>query len=157
MYEMEVCFTGHRTIASAELPLLIRRLDETISELIKQGSAKFYSGGAIGFDILAAYAVLKQREQNPLIKLILVLPCKNQDEKWSVADKQMYQQLLNTADEVICLSERYYSGCMEARNRYLVEHSGVCVAYMKHSRSGTSQTVRLATENGLTVINIAQN
>jgi hypothetical protein len=45
---------------------------------------------------------------------------------------------------------------MAKRNLHLVESSGVCVAYMKHGRSGTAQTVRLARERGLTVVNLAE-
>lgn len=154
MKDRTVCFTGHRNIAKAVLPQLERLLDETIAELICQGIVYFGSGAARGFDTIAARAVLRARERNPAIKLILVLPCRDQDARWPEADRHEYQTLLAYADKTLCLSEHYYNGCMEARNRHLVSHSSVCVAYMKHGRSGTSQTVRLANEQGLTVMNL---
>ena len=86
----------------------------------------------------------------------MVLPCFDQSERWKTADKQALKHLIANADKVKYVSEQpYFDGCMEKRNRYLVENSGVCVAYMKHERSGTSQTIRFARERGLTVINLA--
>lgn len=150
-------FTGHRIIAQADLPTLSQRLDETITELITQGVVFFGAGGARGFDALASKTVLKARESNPAVKLIMVLPCSNQEVKWSENEKQEYRQLLDAADKVVYVSEQpYFDGCMKARNSRLVEESSVCVAYMKHGRSGTGQTVRLAREHGLRVINLAE-
>ena len=159
MSNMSKCsFTGHRVIKKDLLPHVIKRLDVTVSSLINQGVVTYLSGGAIGFDTYASLTVIKYRENNPLIKLIMVLPCLNQDERWNEKDKQTYRYLLDNADKIIYVSERlYYQGCMLLRNEYLIEHSDVCVAYMLHGRSGTSQTVRLAREQGLKVINLAED
>jgi len=152
------CFTGHRNIAEKDLPHLTQKLDNTIAELIRQGVIYFGNGGAYGFDHLSAFAVLKVRKLNPAVKLIMVLPCLKQDERWKEPDKQALKQLLDSADKIKYVSERpYFDGCMEARNLHLVQHSGVCVAYLKNGRSGTSQTVRFAREHRLAVINLAEN
>ena len=151
------CFTGHRSIDEKDLPRLTQKLDETIAELVRQGVVHFGNGGCHGFDHLAAFAVLKAREQNPAVKLIMVLPCFDQDERWKEHDRQAFKFLLEQADKIKYVSEQpYFDGCMANRNLHLVENSGVCVAYMKHRRSGSSQTVRLARERGLTVINLAE-
>ena len=157
MRERTACFTGHRQINEKDLPRLTQRLDETIAELIRQGVIYFGNGGCYGFDYIAALAVLKARKQNQDVKLIMVLPCFDQDERWSNADKQVFKHILEQADKIKYVSEKpYFDGCMAKRNLHLVENSGVCVAYMKHGRSGSSQTVRLARERGLTVINLAE-
>ena len=59
------CFTGHRMIPASEKPLLYKRLTETAEELIAQGITKFFSGGAIGFDMLAADCILELKEKHP--------------------------------------------------------------------------------------------
>ena len=152
------CFTGHRTIKQSDLPPLMQKLEETILSLINQGIIYFGSGGATGFDQLAAFAVLKARKENPTIKLIMVLPCKDQDGKWNEADKQAYRHILENADKTVYVSDGdYYDGCMEKRNQHLIRFSQICVAFMKRGRSGTSQTVRIAREQGLTIINLAEN
>jgi len=157
MRERTACFTGHRQIDEKDLPRLTQRLDETIAELIRQGVIYFGNGGCYGFDHIAALAVLKARKLNPDVKLIMVLPCNNQDERWKEPDRQAFKHILEQTDKIKYVSEQpYFDGCMAKRNLHLVENSGVCVAYMKHGRSGSSQTVRLARERGLTVINLAE-
>ena len=42
------------------------------------------------------------------------------------------------------------------RNRHLVDHSGVCVAYLTESRGGTAYTVDYARKNGVPVINLGE-
>ena len=149
------CFTGHRHISASDFPLLSKRLDETIEKLICQGVIYWGCGGAIAFDQMAGFAVLILREKYPSVKLIMVLPCHGQESKWSETDKTAYARLMTAADKTVYVSESYDSGCMARRNLHLVEHSAYCVAYLRHERSGTSQTVRFAREHSLTVINLA--
>ena len=53
-------------------------------------------------------------------------------------------------------SVEYTRGCMHKRNRHLVDHSGVCVAYLTESRGGTAYTVDYARKNGVPVINLGE-
>jgi len=87
----------------------------------------FGAGGARGFDTIAAQAVLTLREEYPDIRLILVLPCKTQAGDWSEGDKITYRRILSQADKVVYTSERYERGCMQKRNRHLVDNSAVCL------------------------------
>jgi len=41
------------------------------------------------------------------------------------------------------------------RNRYMVDRSAVCLAYLKTSRGGTYNTVTYAEKNGVPVIYLA--
>ena len=150
------CVTGHRIISSVDLPLLTRRLEETIESLIIQGVVFWGCGGARGYDALAGAAVLRLREKYPAVRLIMVLPHHGQEARWPERERQEYRRLLAAADKVVYVSETYYDGVMAARNLRLVEYSSYCVAYLMHERSGTSQSVRLARERGLTVINLAE-
>lgn len=150
------CCTGHRKLAKAIIPKLTQELDETISRLVAQGISIFVNGGAVGFDQLMAAAVLRRRETDHDVKLIIFQPCRDQDARWRLEDQLTYRRLLNAADRTVCLSEQFYQGCMFARNKVLVEISSVCVAYCTHGRSGAGQTVRLAREQGLMVINLAE-
>jgi len=149
------CFTGHRIIAQNELPALKRRLENTIETLINQGVIFYGCGGAVGFDTLAGFTVLHLKKKYNYIKLIMVLPCRNQDLKWTQSDKKAYQKLLAAADKIVYVSENYYDGCMKRRNIHLAENSGFCIAYLKHMKSGTAQTVGIAKECGLTIFNLA--
>ena len=150
------CGTGHRAITKAIIPQLTQKLDETIARLVAQGITIFANGAAVGFDQLMAAAVLRRRETNHDVRLVIYQPCRDQDARWRLKDQLAYRRVLNAADQVVCLSEHYFDGVMAVRNRALVEASSVCVAYLTHGRSGTGQTVRYAREQGLTVINLAE-
>ena len=149
------CFTGHRHIPAAEYTALEKHLEEEIENLIHQGVRYFGAGGALGFDTLAALAVLRLRLLYPHIRLILVLPCKDQTKGWDRADKKIYNQILRQADKVVYVSQKYTSGCFQERNRHLVDHSAICLCYLTNPKSGTGYTANYARQNGLRVINLA--
>lgn len=149
------CFTGHRAIAANLQPKVSVCVEETIKMLIDKGITTFISGGAIGYDMLAAGIVLRLKAKYPQIRLIMALPCKDQHVKWAPSIQQSYRHILNHADETIYLSEKYCTGCMHLRNRFMVDNSSVCVAYMTHRTGGTAYTVNYAAEKGIEIINIA--
>ena len=88
---------------------------------------RFAAGGALGFDTLAALAVLQMKVLFAELELTLVLPCKTQDRYWRQAEKELYREILSQADHVTYVSEQYTRGCIQKRNRLLVEGSSVCV------------------------------
>lgn len=65
-------------------------LRNAIQNLVLEGYRYFGTGGALGFDTLAAQAVLSLRGDFPYIKLILVLPCKDQASRWKDTDRKVY-------------------------------------------------------------------
>ena len=150
------CFTGHRKIPEDERFLLRPRLQKTIQGLLNRDITTFYCGGALGFDTLAAQAVLKARRFHPQVKLILALPCRDQAEHWREADRLLYESVKRRADDVVYLSERYTRSCMFERNRYMVDHSDVCVCYCTSDQGGTAYTVQYARCRGVPVINLAE-
>ena len=149
------CFTGHRRLPAERLGEISARLDAVVERLISEGIRYFAAGGALGFDTLAALSVLRMREKYPEIRLILVLPCANQTRGWPPADRAQYERIRALADKVVLLSEEYDPSCMLRRNLHLVQHSGVCVCYLEHARSGAGQTVRRAKAEGMPVVNLA--
>lgn len=149
------CFTGHRTVPKAEATAVRTRLIYAVNDLYRKGYRRFIAGGAVGFDTMAAEIVLGFRRHYPEISLILMLPCADQDAKWTSEGKAVYQKQKDEADEVILLAERYFDGCMQKRNQAMVDASSACIAYLTRARSGAGQTVRLAERAGLTVINVA--
>lgn len=150
-----VCFTGHRSIDAAHSPLIPTLLDQILRTLIRHGATHFYAGGALGFDTVAAIAVIKLKKEFPHIKLDLILPCKNQTKMWSESDRAVYDAILTQADSVEYVRELYTSYCMHERNRKLVDSAEICVAYCAHSGGGSAYTVSYALKSEKEVINVA--
>lgn len=90
-----------------KLEQIILRLNREIDSLISQGVTDFISGGALGFDQIAASLIIAKKEMGHKIRLIFALPCRNHDAFWSAKQKKLFQDLLLEADEVIYVSDVY--------------------------------------------------
>ncbi len=156
MKEKTVCFTGHRDIPMLKKGAITKRLQKTLIELIESGYCFFGAGGALGFDTIAAQTVLDLKKDYPHIKLILVLPCLLQTSGWNESDKKMYEYIKEVADKYVYTSKKYFNGCMQKRNRHLVDNSSVCVCYLTEEKGGTAYTVKYANSKNLRVINVAE-
>lgn len=148
------CFTGHRTIPKTKLPQIKAELEREIENLISIGVTRFWAGGALGFDTLAADTIIGLRETHHEISLFLALPCRNQESRWHSADRDHYKKILNHCNAYIYLSCEYYNGCMQRRNRFMVDNSDYCIAYISSNKGGTAYTVGYAEHKGINVIKL---
>ena len=90
------------------------------------------------------------------IRLVFMLPCLNQDKLWTSEQKRLYRCLLNDADEINYISDKYTTDCMMLRNYAMVDNSVYCICASLRGASGTAQTIAYAKEKGVTVINVAK-
>ena len=126
-----------------------------IRQCAGRGYRRFWCGGALGFDTLAALAVLREKERNRSLRLCLALPCPEQDALWPERDRRLYREILSRADEVWYAAEGYTKGCMLSRDRYMAEHSSLCLCYLTELSGGTAYTASYALRQGLEVVNLA--
>lgn len=87
------CFTGHRVLPKKDISKTKSCLKEKVQAAIRSGYYYFGTGGALGFDTLAAQTVLELKEEYKHIRLILVLPCKTQTRYWKQADIDEYERI----------------------------------------------------------------
>ena len=143
-----VCaLSGHRGLpANFDKNLLY----DTLDELIREGYDTFCCGMARGFDLVAleCLADLKQRHH---VRIEACIPYAGQRQTLPRFERVRYGNLLSWCDEVTVLSEHYYSGCMLARNRYMVDKADVLLAYCTREDGGTAYTVRYARAKGIEV------
>lgn len=154
--EGKVCsFSGHRQISKSHTETLPILLSDTVDTLIDSGVKTFQSGGALGFDLLAAGLVLVKRAKNPDIRLKMVLPCRDQAARWPKKFQRAYENIISSADEVLYLGETYDQFCMQRRNRHLVDSADILLCYLTRSFGGTMSTVNYAYDKELQIINLA--
>ena len=156
MRERTCCFTGHRKLPSRKIQNIMLNLNREIDRLIDSGVSTFISGGALGFDQMAACLIASKKEMGYDIKLVMALPCYEQESAWSEKGKELYQYLLGQADVVKYVSENYSNDCMEKRNQYMVNQSAYCICALLRDRSGTGQTVRMARLENCNILNVAK-
>ena len=153
--DITACFTGHRVIPSASQSRLNELMDHLLLKVYAMGYRIFLCGGALGFDTLAAFGVLRLKARFSDVILCMIRPCESQSDRWSAYDQMIYQKICADADLVYTLSSVYYEGCMLTRNKFMIDHSSLCIAWMLRSRGGTAYTVQYALESKIEIINLA--
>jgi len=160
---LKCCFTGYRP---SKFPFSMDREDskykafensliEEIISLIKQNCLVFYSGMAMGFDIIAAETVLllKNAYPNLPIKLICVLPFEGQADTFTAYWKKRFSAVLENCDEKVVLSDSYFSGCYQKRNIFMVNNSDCVLTWYDGKAGGTRNTLDYAISKGRFVVN----
>ena len=156
--ETTCCFTGHRPDklpwGSNELEdrclKLKERLQEAVEEAYQEGMRHFICGMARGTDLYFAEAVLQLRQAYPDVTLEAARPCESQANAWPEAERMRYQKILDQCDYETLVQHHYDRGCMQRRNRYMVDRSAFVVAvYNGEPKGGTAQTLAYALRKGV--------
>ena len=155
-------FTGHRP---AKLPwgnneddprclLLKSKLRAAAESAILEGYEHFLCGMAEGCDLYFCETVLALKERYPHVTLEAAIPCPSQADRWSEASRARYRALLERCDFETMVSAVYTPGCMQRRNRYMVDHSALLIAAHNGTPGGTRGTIEYALRRGVPVTDI---
>ena len=156
------CFSGHRP---AKLPWgadesdprchdLKQELAARLQGIYEAGYRHFICGMAAGCDLYFAEAVLALRRRCPEVTLEAAIPCDGQADSWPAPLRLRYEALVADSDEVSLLQHAYTPGCMQRRNRYMVERSSLLLACYDGQPGGTMNTILFARRRGCRVITI---
>lgn len=152
------CFTGHRPDklpwgTREEDPRCLEtkeRLLQAIERAYEAGCRHFISGMAQGADLYFAEAVLCFRQIHPDVTLEAARPCETQANGWPEQEQRRYQFILDQCDYETLVQHHYDRGCMNRRNRYMVDRSRRLIAlYDGVPKGGTAQTLAYALRRGL--------
>ena len=156
------CFSGHRP---SKLPWGYDELDprcvefkEKLSAVIgavyDSGIKHFICGMAEGCDLYFAETVLALKKNYPHITLEAAIPCPSQADGWSEKQKARYRDILRRCDYETVVQQSYTPGCMQRRNRYMVDHASLLIAVNDGVRGGTRSTIEYAFRRGVNVLDI---
>lgn len=159
---MSICaFTGYRpekfSFGDNEADLRCEQLKQKmfceILRMTREGVSVFMSGMARGADLWAAEAVLQIQnvKSSQKIELWAIVPYDRQPLAWSAKERARYQRILEQAAHVEYISHDYYNGCLQKRNRYMVDHATHLLAVYDGQPGGTASTIRYARKKGLEI------
>lgn len=151
------CFFGHDRIRKNKTAEIIKRLEHEVEALMEQGVTTFISGGAPGFEQVAASHIIAKKEMGQAVRLVFTLPCRDYESLWTPAQKKRYHDLLSKADEIIYMAKEYTSDCLAKRDRYMMEQSDYCICDWLRPFGKSARTMTYAEQMGVAVIRIMAN
>lgn len=87
--------------------------------------------------------------------LTAAIPFRGQADRFKPSDRVVYEGLMGSADEVIILSEYYYTRCFLDRDEFMVENASLLIVfYDGREKGGTYYTFKKANSLGVPVVNI---
>ncbi len=157
--QVSCCFSGHRP---GKLPwgqnendprclALKRRLWDVMESAYEEGYRHFICGMAEGCDFYFCEAALQLRQRHDDVTVEAAIPCASQSARWSAAEQRRYGQLVAACDYETLVQEKYTSGCMQRRNRYMVDHAALLIAVHDGQPGGTYSTIQYALQRKLDV------
>lgn len=175
---MVICATGHRSdklgcgkgddwsSKSPKLQPVRKQIEEKLRAVLDfqvlAGETKFelISGMALGVDQLffsVGHQLRKEyAEQGIAIILTAAVPCLEQDGIWKDDCKISYAAMLKAADKKVRISNKKYEqdkGCMQRRNKFMVDNADMVLAYHDGSEGGTKNCVDYAKSVGAVIEN----
>lgn len=138
------CFIGHRVAPPGLFDLVYKAVEEFALSVDRP---VFLNGGMGDFDRLGARAVgiLKKRVPDRGVSLRLVLP------SYRYAQRAGQSAKLDLYDEILVCGESdgaHYKAMIGIRNRWMVEQSDVCIAYVNTNSGGAYNALRTAQRLG---------
>lgn len=153
------CFTGHRP---EKLPWgfnesdprcidLKERIRLEVERAYDEGYRHFITGMARGCDQYFTEIVMELRTQRGDVTVEAAIPCEGQAAGWAASHRRRYEELVALCDFESVVQHQYTKGCMQRRNRYMVNRSTRLIAVYDGMPGGTRYTVQYAMEQGLDV------
>ncbi|NCB62750.1 MAG: DUF1273 family protein [Clostridia bacterium] len=158
--EVSCCFTGHRP---DKLPWgedetdphcldLKERIRQELDQAYEKGFRHFICGMARGADLYFGEAVLDLKTRRSGVTLEAAIPCEEQAAHWPERERNRYFRLIASCDYETMVQHRYSAGCMQRRNRYMVDQSSLLIAAYDGMLGGTMYTLTYAMRNKVEVV-----
>ena len=154
---MICCVTGHRPkgfpfpydIDNEYFNTYLDVLDDIVEDLMYEGYTHFISGMAdgVGLDFASIIVGISNRFEGIVLESALPYPLRT-TSKESESD-EIRHFLVNASQKITVVSPQYFKGCMQKRNRYMVDKSDLVLAVWNgEERGGTWDTISYARKKG---------
>lgn len=164
-----ICFTGPRpaelfgySFPEKYLPIA-RKLQEILIPFVENGTKRFISGGAQGFDQLAFWVVneIRAKRSHPELENVIYLPYNSQPNMWKtdgLFGQKEFNRARSRATEVQVINpnpnNRFQAiEYLYKRNHMMVDNSDLVIALLagrslcwSNERGGTSECMRYAVD-----------
>ncbi|MCK9199039.1 MAG: SLOG family protein [Bacilli bacterium] len=144
---MKIAVTGHRPNKlwgyNYDQPNY-KKLKDIFKRILKENNCtEAITGMALGVDQVFAQAVIELKDEGMNISLTCAIPCFNQSSIWPNSSKEIYNSILDRADNIIIITESNYTkSCMQKRNEWMVDRCDLLIGVWNGSSGGTSNCIQ---------------
>ena len=134
-FELGIFKQGHPSITYIK-----KAIRKSLEGLVEEGVEWVVISGALGTELWAAEVVYDMQERDGIdLKVAVITPFLNQEEKWSEQNKEWYESVLAQADFIDSVSRKPYEKPWQLRlkNQFIIEKSDVLLLFYDVEKEGS--------------------
>ncbi|RHW41297.1 DUF1273 domain-containing protein [Neobacillus notoginsengisoli] len=114
-----------------------------ISVMAESGLEWVLISGQLGAELWAAEAVFELQEEYPELKLAVITPFLDQEEKWNEKNREWYESILAGADFIDSVTKKKYESPMQFRlkNQFFIQKSDVLLLLYDTEKEGSPKFI----------------
>lgn len=114
-------------------------LEKRLVSFIEEGLEWVIISGQLGVELWCGEVVLNLKKKYPQIKLAVLTPFYNQEERWNETRKEQYQNVLQRADFVDTITKRNYDSPsqLKLKNQFIVSKSDALLVIFDDDKPGS--------------------
>lgn len=118
-----------------------KALKKSILSKAEEGLEWVLISGQPGVELWAAEVIFEIQEQIPDLKLAVIPPFLNQEERWKDALKEEYQMIIASADFFDVLTKKNYEnpGQFKLKNKFFIDKSDGLLIFYNEDQPGVSK------------------
>jgi uncharacterized phage-like protein YoqJ len=124
-------------------------IQKQLESLLEDGLEWVLISGQIGTELWAAEVVFDLQMEHPDLKLAVLTPFLNQEEKWNENNKEYYEMITSQADFMDSVSKQPYTNPAQFQNRdqlFLHKSDAVIILYDEEKEGSPQYFFRAAKE-----------
>ncbi len=133
-YELGIFKQNHPAVKYIKQALL-----KQLTALIEEGLEWVIISGQPGVELWAAEVVFELQQFIPELKLSVLTPFLNQEDKWNESNKEWYESVMVQADYVDAISKKPYENPWQLKlaNQFFIQKSDVLVMLYDDEKEGS--------------------
>ncbi|MBU8906052.1 DUF1273 domain-containing protein [Desertibacillus haloalkaliphilus] len=116
-----------------------KALENKISQLVEEGLEWVIISGQLGVELWAGEVTISLKQTYPDLKLAILTPFLNQEDRWNEKTKAYYQEVYQQADFTESITKREYTSPaqLKLKNDYLIAKSDALVVLYDEEKQGS--------------------
>ncbi|MFC5649328.1 SLOG family protein [Paenibacillus solisilvae] len=136
------------------IDIIKKAIAKQLIRLAGEGLEWVIVSGQWGVEIWAAEVALELKQSYEGLKLAVITPFLEQEEKWSDPKKEIYERILSGADYVNSITNKKYDGPWQfkEKDRFLLQHTDGLILLYDEEQDGSPKYIKeLALKHALRV------